>query len=641
VSITLGATSGPTIHNGRVTKDETWLAADSPHLVGTNVDLEAVVTIEPGTIVQFRPGGRILVGDGALIAQGGSSLITFTGQESVPGYWQALEFSEQARPGLSVLDNCLIEYGGSDADGSVVVKSPVRIDNCVIRRSETCGVHASKGGFSSFSHNTLSDNLYPGLAIDPMLVSCIGAGNSFTGNHPNMVYIIRGEVTADTRWPNLGVPYLLDDMLYVSGRNGVQSLVIESGTQLRFIARGGIEVDELGALVADGSAGMITFGPAEDPEDWWRGIVVYGDELGYVQAVFKNCLIENADNDEYDECAITVVDAVIDVENSIIRNSPGYGIVCAERAYFAGFHDNVISGCGYQALLIDQEFVRTIGAGNSLTGNDVEEEYRDGVVVENQMDGVTTSATWPNLGVPYLLTDGLYISDQTGTPPILTIAPGAQLEVEDGRLELWEGELVVGANAEVKLMDADIEIGHGILTIGPGARFEFDHSGIYVEDGVLLADGSSGRITFTSLNYPDANKGDWVGIVFEYGSASPPSLLQNCLVEYGGTSGGNVVCNGCSPVLVDNEIDYSSMFGIRLHNSQLNPDTLRAENRFRDNDSGSVGVRPPLIVAPTPRKDRSIAPRHPHRERLDTRPASPREETAARIRERAPAPVPD
>jgi hypothetical protein len=213
VSVTLGVLSGPTNHNGRVTKDETWSAAGSPHVVGTNLDLEAVVTIEPGAIVEFRPGGRILVGNGALIAQGGSSLITFTGQESVPGFWQSLEFSKQARPGLSVLDNCLIEYGGSGAGGSIVVKSPVRIDNCIIRRSEASGVHVPEGGFLSFSHNTLSNNLNAGLAIDPMLVPTIGEGNSLTDNVPNMVYIIPGKVTADTHWPNLGVPYLLDSML--------------------------------------------------------------------------------------------------------------------------------------------------------------------------------------------------------------------------------------------------------------------------------------------------------------------------------------------------------------------------------------------------------------------------------------------
>ena len=296
MSVTLGTLSGPTSHNGRVTEDEAWSAAGSPHVVGTNLDLEAVVTIEPGAIVEFRRGGRILVGDGALIAQGGSSLITFTGQESVPGFWHSLEFSKQARPGLSVLDNCLIEYGGSGDSGSVVVNSPVRIDNCIIRRSGASGVYVPEGGLSSFSHNTLSDNLSAGLAIDPMLVPTIGEGNSFNGNVPNMVRIIPGDVTADTHWPNLGVPYLLDDMLCVYGDDAVQSLVIEPGTQLRFTESGGIEVDDLGALIADGSAGMITFGPAEDPEDQWRGIAVFGDELGYVQAVFKNCLIENADN---------------------------------------------------------------------------------------------------------------------------------------------------------------------------------------------------------------------------------------------------------------------------------------------------------------------------------------------------------
>ena len=97
-----------------------------------------------------------------------------------------------------------------------------------------------------------------------------------------------------------------------------------------------------------------------------------------------------------------------------------------------------------------------IGAGNSLTGNDLQDEYLDGVVVENQDDGITMSATWPDLGVPYLVSDGLDIYDGNGMPPTLTIAPGVLLELDGGSVDLEDAALAIGANAEIRLEEAEI-----------------------------------------------------------------------------------------------------------------------------------------------------------------------------------------
>ena len=86
---------------------------------------------------------------------------------------------------MSVLDNCLIEYGGGPgAMSSVVVAAPARISNCVFRNSAK-----------------------PGLAIGPMLVPCIGEGNLFSGNYPEVILVTGERISADTRWDDHGVPY--------------------------------------------------------------------------------------------------------------------------------------------------------------------------------------------------------------------------------------------------------------------------------------------------------------------------------------------------------------------------------------------------------------------------------------------------
>jgi hypothetical protein len=594
VSVTITQTTGSSIHSGTLRRDETWTADGSPHIVVGNLRVEAVLTIEPGCVVKFRTGGKLTVGTGALIAQGSGAMIAFTGTVETPGAWGSIEFSSSSQPGLSVMDNCLIEYGGSGARASVVVHGPVRIDNCILRLNENAGI-----------------------AADPMAVSGIGSGNEFSGNGTNDVVISGGEIQSDTRWADPGAPYLVEGCVSVyPDHEQAATLTIGPGTRLHFTQDAMIEVVDYGALIADGSAGMITF-TSEVPDDDWEGIAIEGWEPVSVSAVFRNCLIENADNGFCEECAILVEAAVVDIQNTVIRNSPGYGIVCW-NGYFAGFRDNVIIGCGNQAMLIEDDYVRTIGEGNSFTGNDVDEEYHDGIVVL-EWEGIVTSATWRDIGVPYILRDELYLDNETGTPPVLTIGSGARLESDDAEIEVNEATLLLEPGAVVAMSDANIELHGGVMRVGAGARLEFIHGGIHVSGGALLADGSGGRITFTSGDFPEVRNGDWDGITFETPRSGPQSALRDCIVEYGGRAGGNLVCNACEPLLVDNEINHSSTFGIRLHYSLLSPESLLAQNRFQDNDSGNVAIRPPIIIPPHPRKARSVSPPNPHRPELRTR----------------------
>jgi hypothetical protein len=548
VSVVIAATSGPTAHEGPITRDETWYAAGSPHLVKANLAVEAVLAIEPGCVVEFSNGGGLLIGDGALVANGASSLITFTGRQATPGAWRSIEFRDRARPDVSVLDNCLFEYGGgSAAMACVVVDAPVRISNCVFRSSAK-----------------------PGLAIGPMLVPYIGDCNLFSGNYPEAILITGEYIHADTRWENHGVPYLVESGLYVYSSSSDQTATfsIGPGTTILFGSDAGIGIDYEGAVVADGSSGMIVL-TSEDLDDDWGGIEFNGWGSLFVQGVFKNCLIQNGG---YDGAAVQAWESVIEMENTVINRSVEFGIICGDGSYFASFRNNVITGCCYRAMVLDVEFVPTIGEGNSFTGNDIDGDYHDGIELVNRWDGIQTSATWRNLGVPYILKDDIELSEQNGTLPILTLEPGV--------------------------------------------RLEFDNAGLLVYDGALVADGTSGRITFTG--YSTSNT--WRGIIFRSTPDAPQSILRNCIVEYGGYWGGNIVCDSCAPVIEDNEISHSSQFGILLHNSPLSPDSLLAQNRFHDNDSGDVAVRPQFTIPPQPPKARSVSRPSPHSRELRNRP---------------------
>ena len=223
VVVTMFSPSGPTIHTGNITSDETWPALASPHVVRGTVDVGAVLTIESGAEVRFEPGAELQVGEtqtGALVARGGASLITFTSDASSPqpGDWSGIRFGPEAEEGLTTLDNCLVEYGGSDLACVMTDSCRIRMTNCVVRQSAGYGVSCGTGGFLAFSDNVLIENRKSGLVIDPLRLTTVGAGNRLIDNAVDGIAIRPLLIAGDARWPNLGIPYFLDDRSEIGHR---------------------------------------------------------------------------------------------------------------------------------------------------------------------------------------------------------------------------------------------------------------------------------------------------------------------------------------------------------------------------------------------------------------------------------------
>jgi parallel beta-helix repeat protein len=110
-----------------------------------------------------------------------------------------------------------------------------------------------------------------------------------------------------------------------------------------------------------------------------------------------------------------------------------------------------------------------------------------------------------------------------------------------------------------------------ILTLEAGVvvKFKSDTSIIVGDDGPggLIANGSSGQITFTS-NVATPAPGDWSGIAFEGSAMDGDCKLINCLIEYGGAwitgkgDFGNIYCLDASPTISNCSINYSKLWGI-------------------------------------------------------------------------------
>jgi len=344
-----------------------------------------------------------------------------------------------------------------------------------------------------------------------------------------------GNINSDVAWHAALSPHYVDADVYVDHN---ATLTIEPGCEIRFAPGTRLYCGFLsaGRIIARGrSDSVITFTSAAQtpvPGDW-RGITFYS--LATTGCALDYCTVGYTDT-----AGVTVDAAVLSMTNCRVRQGAGYGVDCTPNGAFADFSNNVITAC-YRPLRICCQNVGSIGAGDSLTGNGQD-------VVEINGGYVSASATWPNLGAPYLLNASVGIGGSAG--PILTIQPGTIFKC---------------------LPDIAIRVGDPT-------------------SGGLIADGTTGGITFTSAVNPPG-EGDWRGIEFLPQALDSFCKLKGCRVEYaGGNDSGDVVVVDALPEIRGDSIGYSQAWGIYL-GGVSNPfkDTLLATNWFYVNTLGSVG----------------------------------------------------
>jgi hypothetical protein len=127
---------------GPVTRNAQWRNQGVPYVVNGMVEVgstyEPTLTVGPGTVLQFAPGSGLAVGRSqraTLLAIGVPDSITFTGTDSVPGWWCGVELHTLAQ-NSSILDHCRLLYGGGGNTGILLVDSCVpTVTGCEIAYS--------------------------------------------------------------------------------------------------------------------------------------------------------------------------------------------------------------------------------------------------------------------------------------------------------------------------------------------------------------------------------------------------------------------------------------------------------------------------------------------------------------------------
>ncbi len=257
-------TPGP--HSGTITADQTWCAADSPHVVS------GVVTVAPGVTLTIEAGSVVkpasITVQGHLVAVGTeASPITFTADGS---HWESLRFTG----GSGLLRYVDVLKAGWNADGVIVtnVGAPgVSFDRCNLGPGNR-GLTIADGVVSITDSKI--EAFASGTGTYPIVVSGASsrltlANDTFLGNWANRVVIGAGAMTgADV---TLATQSGLDAYVLGGGYEVPAGRLMTFGAGTTVIPSGRLTVR--GQLVTSGTdAAPVVIGSGAD----WDGILFEG-----------------------------------------------------------------------------------------------------------------------------------------------------------------------------------------------------------------------------------------------------------------------------------------------------------------------------------------------------------------------------
>ncbi|MCG6905686.1 MAG: right-handed parallel beta-helix repeat-containing protein, partial [Desulfobacteraceae bacterium] len=273
------------------------------------------------------PGTGLTVGystyKGALDARGTETepiVFTSNAVAPAPGDWKALCFYDATDDESSVLENCVIEYGGATYNSAVycyhaaptirhslvqfsaghgirLYYSTPTLEGSAISGNALDGIYGDSGSRAQITNNVLVDNGGSGLNLYPDSVR-LTSGNSGSGNGRHDFQIRGGNVTASGVWAKQPLYYVVSGDVTVRGTaSETVRLIVESGTEMRFASGTGLFIGSSSykaALLAQGSAAapiVFTSDTAAPAPGDWKGIY-FGDAADDALSVLEHCVVE-------------------------------------------------------------------------------------------------------------------------------------------------------------------------------------------------------------------------------------------------------------------------------------------------------------------------------------------------------------
>jgi hypothetical protein len=594
---TFDLSQGISVSGGPVTKPVTWRNQGASHyhilddIVVAGED-NPLLTLDPGLVLKFDERVGLIVGaeglPGALEANGTTGTIRFTNSSGNP-FWRGLFFDQSCDSSRTLLQDTVIEYGGSNKgptwhgrqwEGAVnIYQSAPRILDSEIAYAQEDGIRMRGGApvirGNYFHHN--GDQAHHFDVIGDSDAAPVVVGNRFgiakgeqvyalrlnaadvgemTDNifHPTKaIHVLGGPIQEDATWANQGMSHLyIDSDITVAGSEG-PVLTLEPGLTLEFDYDAGLFIGNdhmTGGLVADGNGQAITLTWAQTGSAW-KGIF-----LG------PNCLDEQS-------CL-----------HDVIIHHGGY------RTYWQGgfWSSNInVKGCSpeigqcvighsHNHGLRLKESNSTL-VGNAFLDNGTTDSHYD-LYVDEESNPIIRHNTFQN-GPTWAL-----------KIPVTALPQMQHNAVDETRgIRLIGGELVASATLAnqgshyhvedpITLAGAD----NPVLTIAPGTEVQFESdAGLFVgtsdQPGTLYADGTDDTITLTEAGTP---RHSWQGVFFDAMADGNNSVLRQVTLSHAGgrtirrydTSwNGNLNLYKSSPTIDDCTFSESARYGVQLVDS--------------------------------------------------------------------------
>lgn len=463
-----------------ITSDVTWQAGYF-YIVTRSVDVDAVLTIEPGAIVKFEEGACMDCVDGRIVAAGlAETPIIFTsyrddagddtngdgnGTSPSPGDWGYIYIG--GTNNASNFAHCRFSYGGGYNNYDFVLElasSSTTVANCTFfaNKAEHYGaLNASDAGENvTITGNTFFANSKPlmvngYISLDDSNVF-VNPDDANQTNVHNAVYYHGnyGKVKGDVTWAETDVPFVVTDGATVTVESG-HSLTIAPGVVVKFVAGEGMDADE-GLVLARGTdAEPIVFTSLHD--DAFGGDTGDdGDQLEPVPGDWNHVLVSGTNNpSEFEHChfyygggyydydyvvELTSNNTVVDHCTFAYNKGSNYGALSARSAGSATqitnniFYSNVIplQISGY----LDMDDSNTF----HQPGNPAVTNERNGIFVVGNWGEISGSRSWAETEVPFVFPEDCYdLKVVSGSS--LTLAENVVMKFGAGRAVVHHNNL--------------------------------------------------------------------------------------------------------------------------------------------------------------------------------------------------------
>jgi hypothetical protein len=337
-----------------------------------------------------------------------------------------------------------------------------------------------------------------------------------------------GAVTASRTLSKACSPYTISSDISV---NGNATLTIEPGVTLKF------DPDAVISIGYNAAAKLTAVGTAAEPIVFtssnttpgagdWRGVQLWentmnGTSLGYVK--FDYC------GSNGDACLIGsgVKANRVTVDHVTFSHVGAGSDAIWEKDRDSSF---AITSCTFNDIPATptQQYAITVYA-QSFAGIDSTNVFNGSAMVQIVGGTIATNTTWKNIGAPVAVTSDISIEGTAS--PTLTVAAGGVFKFSA------DTKLSLGYNGPGKLtLAGTATAGITLTTLAstPGA-------GDWI--GIVLWDGSSAKISYTTISYAGSDKG-----AIRLDSDGTTLDIQSSTIDHSATAGISLRCSSAGKV---------------------------------------------------------------------------------------------